>query len=523
MLKKYFALLLTLIVTLGLCGAAFADNERKSGLYTYEIKGNGTISITGFDWEQNAGDIYIPALIDGYSVTTIGDGAFADESVEDVVAEKPLFLGETPIKTGNEDVGVIVHLPEGITSIGDLAFFNAKIININIPSSVRYIGVGAFAGCPIDQFSIEGKHEIFATIDGSLYNKSDKSLIAYVGNNTLIPEGIVSINDYACYRKFINSSWELPSTITFIGKYAFSKSYIVLTTDMQKQQYSLLPESIYTIDDYAFWGCTFEGKDTGGKKMFDVIAENHIGDYAFAETRFINDVFSYESSLIKANTIGNHAFHRFCFDINGPTLHLHVQANKIGEYAFSKQLYETEATKSNANNTHTYIALQLEGEKPSIGQYCFDGIPVVSEMECKSWHWSGDALTIPETLTDISSNAFAHSGNVWQLDVYAQRLIIADGVKTIGDGAFQNYECLQEVTIPSTVTSIGDRAFGGCTEIKEVILPASIKKIGYAAFERTKTKLIVDPGSYAELWAQENGYNYGYESSTEDDLDWLNN
>ena len=56
---------------------AWADEIRTSGLYTYKIKGNGTVTITKFDWDNNKENIYIPNLIDGYNVTGIESEAFA--------------------------------------------------------------------------------------------------------------------------------------------------------------------------------------------------------------------------------------------------------------------------------------------------------------------------------------------------------------------------------------------------------------------------------------------------------------
>ena len=68
-MKKILALVLACVLLLTAL-PALADNVRTSGLYTYEIKGNGTITITDFDWKANGdADIYIPNLIDGYTVT----------------------------------------------------------------------------------------------------------------------------------------------------------------------------------------------------------------------------------------------------------------------------------------------------------------------------------------------------------------------------------------------------------------------------------------------------------------------
>ena len=46
-----------------------AEIEGRSILYS--IKGNGTVSITDFDWERHEGDIYIPDMLGGYRVTAI--------------------------------------------------------------------------------------------------------------------------------------------------------------------------------------------------------------------------------------------------------------------------------------------------------------------------------------------------------------------------------------------------------------------------------------------------------------------
>ena len=63
-----------------------------------------------------------------------------------------------------------------------------------------------------------------------------------------------------------------------------------------------------------------------------------------------------------------------------------------------------------------------------------------------------------------------------------KKVVIEDGVTSIGDGAF--YECsrLTSVTIPNSVTSIGSSAFSGCSGLTSAIIPNSVTSIGEEAF-----------------------------------------
>lgn len=58
---------------------AYAATTGKNGLFSYTMRGNGTLTITKFDWSgyQKNTDIVIPQMIDGYTVTAIGDLAFS--------------------------------------------------------------------------------------------------------------------------------------------------------------------------------------------------------------------------------------------------------------------------------------------------------------------------------------------------------------------------------------------------------------------------------------------------------------
>lgn len=129
-MKRLLALCMTVFLLLA-ASSALADTTRASGLYTYQIKGNGTITITGFDWDKNGtDDIYVPNMIDGYTVTAIGDEAFKCDKLQ--------RTSWYTSSTANKFKTVSVTLPESIKSIGEKAFWNSTLLEINILDAVQY-------------------------------------------------------------------------------------------------------------------------------------------------------------------------------------------------------------------------------------------------------------------------------------------------------------------------------------------------------------------------------------------------
>ena len=63
-----------------------------------------------------------------------------------------------------------------------------------------------------------------------------------------------------------------------------------------------------------------------------------------------------------------------------------------------------------------------------------------------------------------------------------KKVVINDGVTSIGYGLFLYCSNLSEVSIPNSVTSIGTGAFYQCTSLKNITLPNSLTSIGTDAF-----------------------------------------
>lgn len=67
-------------------------------------------------------------------------------------------------------------------------------------------------------------------------------------------------------------------------------------------------------------------------------------------------------------------------------------------------------------------------------------------------------------------------------NVRIKKLVIEDGVSSIGTIAFLGCRNLTSVMIPSSVTSIGDRAFEACTGLTSITLPDNLTSIGVFTF-----------------------------------------
>lgn len=61
-------------------------------------------------------------------------------------------------------------------------------------------------------------------------------------------------------------------------------------------------------------------------------------------------------------------------------------------------------------------------------------------------------------------------------------VVIPEGVKTIGEFAFEGAVSMSSISLPSTLTSIGDGAFCKCTSITKIFLPENLKEVGYNPF-----------------------------------------
>ena len=103
-----------------------------------------------------------------------------------------------------------------------------------------------------------------------------------------------------------------------------------------------------------------------------------------------------------------------------------------------------------------------------------------------TWTLDGNTLTISgEGAMNNYDDHYRYGGTCspWYYhNESIKRVIIEDGVTSIGSNAFEHHERLEEVKIPDSVTIIANNAFYYCPSLKEMVIPYGVTEIGRDAF-----------------------------------------
>lgn len=185
--------------------------------FTYKIDGNG-VAITGYIGP--AGDVVIPATINGKIVISIDEEAFRDCAY---------LLARMTIPNGVTNIGdrafsdcfylISVVIPDSVTNIGDGAFSNCqRLTDIILPNGITNIGKRVFANCI-------GLTDI--TIPDNVASIGEMAFTYCTGLiNMIIPNGVTSIGA-AAFSGCGLGTIIIPDSVTSIGPWVFERNFFI--------------------------------------------------------------------------------------------------------------------------------------------------------------------------------------------------------------------------------------------------------------------------------------------------------
>ena len=411
-----------------------------------------------------------------------------------------------------------IELPESLESINAYAFYGCtNLTDLYIPASVKEIGSYAFGSCySLNSVKYNATGENIAENTFELcpittlnVGKSVNALPEFSWIKTVtFEDGAAKVPDYAFIDNESLTTIILPDTIETIGNFAFKNCTSLKDFDF--------PQNLTKIDKCAFKGCI------GLKEIELPSALKEIGDSAFYNCYNIEELNLPEN----LEAIGVHAFYGLIYI---PSITIPESVKLIGYGAF-EDCYALKAIKFNAINCETKIYEYYDGtvfvntnnissftigsKVTNIPNGIFAGITGIKSVELPSsvknigtYAFKGctglTTITIPENVTNIAEGIVR--------DCTSLSTINYNAINCNGKYMFDS-TAVKTVNIGENVKYIPEYAFTGCKNIEKVIFPDTVIQIDPLAFsECTKLSIVCSNGSYANVFAVQNGIKYTLE------------
>ncbi len=339
------------------------------------------------------------------------------------------------------------------------------LTSVTIPNSVTNIGNGAFSDCSgLSSIIVEsGNSKYDSRYNCNAIIETNTNTLITGCNNTVIPNTVTSIGEYAFDGCSGLSSITIPNSVTSIGYQAFDgcSSLTSVTVEMKTP---------LSIGSYTFTNRTNATLYVPANCKAAYEAADYWNEFKeIVELESLSPAITFADANVKTLCVQK-------WDKNGDGELSEAEAAAVTDLGV---VFRGNTTITSFNELQYFTGLT------SIRDYAFSScyglttvtIPnSVTSIGVSAFSNCGlTSLTIPKSVTSIGTQAFMECG--------LTSVTIPNSVTSIGYGAFRDCSRLTSVTIPNSVTFIGDGAFSGCSGLTSVTIPNSVTSIVGSTFE----------------------------------------
>ena len=393
-----------------------------------------------------------------------------------------------------------IVIKDGVTSLGKYAFYNfIALEKIEIPSSVKSIGYECFSNCKsLKTVTIEEgceSIEYHAFYNCTALEKIEiPSSVKSIGyecfskceslKEITLPKSLTSLKPSTFYGCTSLEKIEIPSSVKSIGYDCFSKCESLKEITLSKSLTSLEPST--------FYGCTSLEKIEIPSSVKSICSE------CFSNCKSLKTVTIEEG----CESIEYHAFYN-CTALEKIEIPLSVHsiggsvfsnANDVTIYAktgsYAKEFADRKGIKFSSTGVENY-----QGSCGENASYNLDTENCV--------------LTISGTGAMSDYDEYNNKAPWYLYRDYVKKLVVKDGITSIGKYSLYNCEYLVDMQLPDSVNTVGENAFSNCTSLEKIEIPLSVHSIGGSVFSNANDVTIyAKTGSYAKEFADRKGIKF---------------
>ena len=418
------------------------------------------------------------------SLTLSGTGALPDYPI-----------GQAPWFEFNDQIDTVV-LKEGVTRIGDYAFYNCtELTSVEIPEGVTYIGESAFACCQsLESVTIPGS---VTEIGEGAFESCDSMMVLELASG-LKCVGAFAFSECVALRELV-----LPNTVERIERSAFAGTMALHEL--------VIPGNVQEIGDNAFNGCIQLSSLTlsEGIRVIEEMAFSNCSDLTEvlipASVECLGDGVFSDCLAMTQIAVAPESEH---FVVRDDILYskdlsvlVHYPASKEEQEFTIPEEVRKIAGLAFASN-YFLMEVMLGDHLEEVGSYAFARCSSLSFMSLPAqttrlgvspFH---DCTMLLEIEVDPSNPCYSSIDGVlynkaqtqliqYPAGLYDDFYKVPDTVREIAENACYDAQDLEVLKIPAGVRKIGDMAFAFCDQLRDVEIrvadPAQVE-VGLMAF-----------------------------------------